>query len=398
MKLRKSLLDILLTSPYLENYPSIKNKIKKDPEITGIIYEIEKGIKELFIQIKKPKIKKIYKFLNKISLLEKLRNAFKDEKTIKIYATFENDPTDEDYKVYYYINQYLNISSCYTVNKHILSKTGNIGSILSILLGNNILLYGYDYKMFIHFGDKNRVHHFISKFYTDQEIRTFFPNIKYDENDDNDDVLFPIIGIFPSKLGNCFIIIKEIEKILNDNGYISLKLTKDIDGIYDSIYNKMKDFLYIRGVNTGYYNWIDLPIILFIHKDYQNFVNVLGFENQNQNEDIIDAENMELISDLLLDNEENTNNNENDKIKRKHNSYILTAYMLLSIFEIPIYAINPSTFKIRTTTNRLDTKISLLIEIIDDLIRSSESEDTENTNDFIEWNLDWDDDDNNDDD
>jgi hypothetical protein len=324
-------------------YSLIEQKVDKNifeivkKECDSIIKNMETNLQFLHRKYKLSKIKSITRFMKKDT---DLYDALKKQNITVTYIDIDSDISPLNY---YTINYVFDIKSCYNLERHILfSAGGNLGSILSLVLSNNMLLFSEKYKSkcYLFFANKRDILRTFQKYKFKSNI---FNSIK--DIIKNIPFQYPIFGI------------NEINSEDFFTSIISSSLFKydyKLFRINNNVYNLMKEYLYIRGYRPeGYYNWVDIPTVLVYHKNLDAIIKKL-FDDQNQKMD-------NTIEDLLLEN------NENEQTTL-FNSYIILTKILFTIFNVPPFLLSLQDINIIRTESRILDEI--LISKIMGIVKS----------------------------
>ena len=311
---------------------TILKKIKD--ECDKMIDNLETNLNLLHKKYKLNYVKDIIKFIKKdTDLYERLkRNDF--------IVTYIDLDESNSLMSYYTINILLEITSCYNFKKHLLfSMGGNLGSILSLLLSRNILVYSTKHKSkcYLFFADKKDILNVFKKYgfksLDFNDIKTTINSILFK---------YPIIGV--SEIYTEGIVDSIVVSSLMPHNYKLFRINNDI-------YSMMKGYLYMRGSNPyGYYNWVDIPPILVYHKSLDNLINKL-FNGCNFN-------NNDIIENILS---EGSDANENILF----NDYLILTKILFEMFNIPPFLLsleNPDI--IRTESRVLEPSLIFTIQQI----------------------------------
>jgi hypothetical protein len=301
------------------NYTILK---KIEEECGKIIDNLEINLNLLHKKYKLNQVESIIKFIKKdTDIYERLkRNDF--------IVTYVDLNENDSLLSYYTINILLEITSCYNFKKHLLFSTGgNLGSILSLLLSRNILVYSIKHKSkcYLFFTNKKDILNVFKK-YNFKSLD--FNNIKILVN--SAPFKYPIIGV--SEIYTEGIVDSIVLSSLTSHNYKLFKINNDT-------YSMMKGYLYMRGFNPyGYYNWVDIPPILIYHKNLDNLIKKL-FNGCNFN-------NNDIIENILS---ENNDTNENILF----NDYLILTKILFEMFNVPPFLLSLENPDIIRTESRV---------------------------------------------
>jgi len=344
----------LIYSVIEEKYDhNILKKIKD--ECDKMIDNLEMNLNLLHKKYKLNYVKDIIKFIKKdTDLYERLkRNDF--------IVTYIDLDENDSLMSYYTINILLEITSCYNFKKHLLfSMGGNLGSILSLLLSRNILVYSTKHKSkcYLFFADKKDILNVFKK-YSFKSLN--FDDIKTTINSIS--LKYPIIGI--SEIYTEGIVDTIVLSSLIHHNYKLFRINNDI-------YSMMKEYLYMRGSNPyGYYNWVDIPPILVYHRSLNDLINKL-FNGCNFN-------NNDIIENILSES-----GDENENIL--FNDYLILTKILFEMFNVPPFLLsleNPDI--IRTESRLLEPSLIFTMQQIIKNYYNESSGISELVNDYLNY-------------